>query len=449
MKSMKPSQIAGLYFLVIAILAFFSLVVPEGGIHLDLQWPTMSEMLELEADTTAYDPDEPLASVDTVAPVAIKSDVVDTITDTRYYLSSFYRSLDSTRTKAVRVVHYGDSQIEEDRMSMTLRRDLQSRFGGGGVGLLPLHQTIAMRTVTQGLYINGVRQTAKQGPRRHMVYGPRDFRRSDGLYGVMGQVATMDNSLVSGSERIEVRVSSGSDSTATERFFTRARLVADPGITMTAKGQTVHSQQLITLPDSTRSVSLAFAGKGKVYGFSLETPTGVMVDNIPMRGCAGAVFTSMNRQQCADYYKATNTRLIILQFGGNAIGSNSHATISHFVEQLRKQVQMMKECAPEASILFIGPSDMLVRRGGKSQSNEGVAYMDRKLLRMAQEERIGYFSLYHAMGGRNSMLTWQNQNLAGNDGIHFTPNGAVKAATLLAQWLEKGRQMTKGNKGRL
>ena len=438
---MKPSHIAGLYFLVIAILAIFCLMVPEGGIHLDIQWPTMGEMLELESDTA--DLEDLAAETDTVVPVVVDENVVDTITDTRYYLKSFYASLDSTKAKSIRVVHYGDSQIEEDRMSMTLRRDLQSRFGGGGVGLLPLHQTIAMRTVTQGLYINNQRQTAKQGPKRHMVYGPKDFRRSDGMYGVMGQVATMDNSLVAGSEHVQVNVNSGSDSTATERYFNRARLVADGGVTMSANGQTVHSQQLLTLPDSSKSVRLSFNGKGRVYGFSLETPTGVMVDNVPMRGCAGAVFTSISKQLCADYYAATNTRLIILQFGGNAIGNNSHATISHFVEQLRKQVKMMKECAPYSSIVFVGPSDMLVRRGGKSQSNEGVAYMDQQLLRMAQEERIGYFSLYHAMGGRNSMLQWQQRNLAGNDGIHFTPDGAVKAGRLLAEWLENGRQMVK------
>ena len=441
MKSMKPSHIAGLYFLVIAILAVFCLLVPEGGIHLDIQWPTMGEMLELEPDTA--DLEDLAVETDTVVPV-VDENVVDTVTDTRYYLKSFYAALDSTKTKSIRVVHYGDSQIEEDRMTMTLRRDLQSRFGGHGVGLLPIHQTIAMRSVSQSTYIKGQRQTPKQGPKRHMVYGPKDFRRSDGMYGVMGQVATMDNSLVSGSEHIEVGVTVYNDSLSTERYFNRARLVADAGITMSANGQKVPSQQLLALPDSSQRVTLQFNGKGRVYGFSLETPTGVMVDNVPMRGCAGAVFTSISKQLCADYYRATNTRLIILQFGGNAIGNNSHATISHFVEQLRKQVKMMKECAPNASIVFVGPSDMLVRRGGKSQSNEGVAYMDKQLLRMAQEERIGYFSLYHAMGGRNSMLQWQQQGLAGHDGIHFTSQGAVKAGQMLAEWIEKGMKMVKG-----
>ena len=433
MNSMKPSRIAAIYFLIIAILALMCLLVPEDGIHIDLRWPTMNEMLEVQTDTTAA---EEIVAIDTVAaePVVVE-DVVDTLKDTRFYLTRFYQSLDSARTQTIRVVHYGDSQLEEDRMTMILRRNLQKRYGGGGVGLLPLHQTIAMRTVTQISYINGKRQDKKQGPKRYLVYGPKDMHRSDGMYGVMGQVAVMDNSLVPGSEQLEVSVQTIGDSTATERYFSRIRLIADPAITIRANGQEARNGGFIALKDSTRNVRVLFSGKGPVYGFSLETPTGIHVDNIPMRGCSGFVFASMNRQQCADYYRATNTRLVIMQFGGNAIGSNSRATIKHNVEQLRKQVKIMKENAPDAAILFIGPSDMLVRKQGKMQTNEGVPYMDKLLLRMAQEERIGYWSLYEAMGGRNSMLRWQEQHLAGKDGVHFTPKGADRAGQMLYDWL--------------
>ena len=439
MNSMKPSRIAALYFLLIAILAVLCLLVPEGGIHIDLRWPTMSEMLDLKTDTTSGDE---LAMTDTVVPTTvIDESIVDTVRDTRYYMARFYQSLDSTRTRAVRIIHYGDSQLEEDRITMTLRRNLQAKYGGGGVGLLPMHQTIPMRSVSQSTYINGQRQTTKQGPKRYLVYGPKDMHRSDGLYGVMGQSALMDNSRVGGSERIEVNVTATGDSTATERYFSRVRLVADPSITMRVNGQDIHNGQLATLPDSTHSVRTLFTGKGQVYGFSLETPTGLIVDNIPMRGCSGFVFASMNAKQCSNFYAATGTRLVIMQFGGNAIGRNSEATIKFNVEQLRKQVRLMKERAPEASILFIGPSDMLIRKNGQMQTNDGVPYMDRLLLRMAQEEHIGYWSLYHAMGGRNSMLRWQEQNLAGKDGVHFTPKGAERAGELLSKWLEEGKKL--------
>lgn len=435
MNSMKPSRISALYFLIIAILAVLCLLVPEDGIHIDLRWPTMGEMLDMQTDTTAQ-----VAKVDSVVEVPeIDENEVDTLRDTRWYMRRFYQALDSTKTRMVRVVHYGDSQLEEDRMTMTLRRALQAKYGGKGVGLLPLHQTIPMRTINQNCMINGRRQDTKQGPKRYLVYGPKNMHRSDGLYGPMGQSALLDNSKVAGSERLEVSVQTVGDSTATERFFSRVRLVADPGITMRVNGQNIQNGQVGTVKDSTRSAKFLFTGKGQVYGFSLESPTGIIVDNIPMRGCSGFVFTSMNKKQCADFYASTGTRLIIMQFGGNAIGHNSKATIKYNVEQLRKQVKMIKECAPEAAVLFIGPSDMLVRKQGKMQTNEGVPYMDKLLLRMAQEEHIGYWSLYEAMGGRNSMLRWQEQNLAGKDGVHFSPQGANKAGEMLSKWLmEKG-----------
>ena len=439
MNSMKPSRISALYFLIIAILAVLCLLVPEDGIHIDLRWPTMREMLDLQTDTTAQ-----VAQVDSVVEVPeIDENEVDTLRDTRWYMRRFYQALDSTKTRSVRVVHYGDSQLEEDRMTMTLRRALQAKYGGKGVGLLPLHQTIPMRTVSQSCLINGRRQDKKQGPKRYLVYGPKDMHRSDGRYGPMGQSALLDNSKVAGSEQLEVKVQMTGDSTATERFFSRIRLVADPGITLRVDGQDIKNGQLATVKDSTRSARMLFLGQGQVYGFSLESPTGIIVDNIPMRGCSGFVFTSMDKQQCANFYASSGTRLIIMQFGGNAIGQNSQATIKYNVEQLRKQVKRIKECAPDAAVLFIGPSDMLVRKQGKMQTNEGVPYMDKLLLRMAQEEHIGYWSLYEAMGGRNSMLRWQEQNLAGKDGIHFSQKGADKAGELLSKWLMENGEWRK------
>src|SRR5574344_1297379 len=39
--------------------------------------------------------------------------------------------------RVVRIVHYGDSQIESDRMTQQLRTYMQQHFGGGGPGMQP------------------------------------------------------------------------------------------------------------------------------------------------------------------------------------------------------------------------------------------------------------------------------------------------------------------------
>ena len=343
---------------------------------------------------------------------------VDTTADSRIYLSAFYAALRQADSRQVRVLHYGDSQIEEDRMTAQIRHQLQDRFGGTGVGLMPLAQTIPSLSVAQKLYMNDRQVTALQGPKRYMVYGLKSMQREDGLYGPMGQMAVMSDSLVKGSERIKT-VCTPIDGRAR---YTRWRVLADRSIEHTHNGDT-----------------LLLFGKGNVYGLSQESPTGVIVDNIAMRGCLGLVFTHMNSNQLTQFYNDANVSLIIMQFGGNAIPSNEKpSTIYSIVKGLREQVRYLKQCAPNASILFIGPSDMLTTIDGELTTYPMVPYMDRLLRKMANEEEIAYFSLFKWMGGAGSMIRWQEVGWAGKDGVHFQRSGARKAGNAVVEWVIDG-----------
>ena len=365
--------------------------------------------------------------------------------DSRKYLTAFYQSLDSASVMPIRVVHYGDSQIEEDRITDILREQWQKRFGGGGVGLLPLHQTVPTRSIRQWLTINGVKQTAKGGPMRYLIYGPRSKRQNNNDYGMMGQVAVMDTTLVAGSQQIVMHIEPASKKGQSYRYFNQIRLFTDRVI-----GQVVvqnspiapsaYNRNIFHLPDSTTRCTINFQGKGKVYGISLETNRGVMVDNIPMRGCSGTIFTQMNGANLADYFHSTNTRLIILQYGGNTVPhSKSTASINSYVKNLRKQIRYIRACAPHASILFVGPSDMSTRIEGKMTTYPMIPYLDQQLKLMAEEEHIAYWSMYEAMGGHNSMVNWVERGLAGGDYVHFTRAGANKVGKMLDAWIMGGR----------
>ena len=346
---------------------------------------------------------------------AIPTIVIDSTTDSRVFLQRFYASLDESHGHMIRVLHYGDSQIEEDRMTQQIREALQARFGGRGVGLIPLAQTIPTLTVKQTLYMSGRFVSPAQSLQRYMVFGLKSMQRTDGLYGVMGQMAVMNDSLVKGSEDVRA-VAKPIVQTA---LYERWRVLADSGIHYTIHGDTVD-----------------LAGRGNVYGLSQESKTGVIVDNIPMRGCLGLVFTKMDSAQLAATYRELNVRMIIMQYGGNAIPFNEKpGTIAAIVRGLREQVQYLQACAPDADILFIGPSDMMRQVDGEWQTYPMIPYMDRLLRKMALEEHIAYFSLYRWMGGAGSMLRWQEIGLAGTDGVHFNRAGARKAGNAVAGWL--------------
>ena len=481
---MRPRQIAYIIWTVIALLGVISLVVPDGGWHIgkwNLRWPTLAEALDLtnegvkeltsdsllaETDTIGLIPADSVIQQDTLAvkdsvaqksqPIIPKVNVANT--DSRAYMAAFYAALDSTSTQPVRVVHYGDSQIEEDRITNVLRERWQKQYGGGGTGLLPLHQTIPTRTIRQWLSINGVVQTAQKGPKRYLVYGLRSMRLTDSDdYGVMGQVAVMDSTLVEGSEDIVMNIEPIDKKRKPHNYFNRVRVLTDSAYAIKnfelriKSGDSLNviknselriKSQDFLLPDSTTKCEIHLRGKGHVYGVSLETPTGVIVDNIPMRGCSGNIFTKIDSTQLSDFYRETNTRLIILQFGGNMIPQTENpSTISGYVRStLRQQIRYIRACAPQASILFIGPSDMSTNIDGQMTTYPMVPYMDKLLKKMAAEEQIAYWSMYDAMGGKDSMVRWVENGLAGSDYVHFTRSGANNIGKKLYNWIEEGER---------
>ena len=472
---MRPRHIAYIIWTVIAILGVVCMVVPDGGWYIgkwNLRFPTLAEALDLkgdsmadvdleilsdsllaEADIVSVIPTDSLIQQDTLAtqdsvpqkpqPVIPEVNVIHT--DSRAYLAAFYAALDSASSKPVRVVHYGDSQIEEDRITNILREKWQKQYGGGGVGLIPLHQTIPTRTIRQWIIMNNKVQSAQGGPKRYFIYGPKSMRLIDNNdYGVMGQVAVMDTALVPGSDSIVLHIEPLDKKRQRHNYFNRVRVLTDSvevyilaQDTMLSPTPDTRHPLLYTLPDSTTKCEIHLQGKGKVYGVSLETPMGVIVDNIPMRGCSGNIFSKIDSTQLSDFYRETNTRLIIMQFGGNMIPQTENpSTISGYVRStMRQQVRYLRACAPEASILFIGPSDMSTNIDGEMVTYPLVPYMDRLLKKMAQEEGIAYWSMYEAMGGKDSMVRWVEIGLAGNDYVHFTRSGANKVGRILHEWL--------------
>ena len=79
---------------------------------------------------------------------------------------------------------------------------------------------------------------------------------------------------------------------------------------------------------------------------------------------------------------------------------------------------------------------MLTVVDGEKTSYPTIAYMDQLLARISAAEGIAYWSLFKAMGGEGSMLSWQEKGLASSDGVHFYRSGANRAGELLWQWMK-------------
>lgn len=455
----RPLLISLFIFSVIGLLAALSALYPEDGMtvgNLTLRFPTLTEFLQENnrQDTLpALSPEQlmqqRLAQMRMeeeqefirffqLNPARICFPKTDTslcsIGDSAY-LDTFFAALESADTSKVGVVHYGDSQIEEDRITAVLRQRLQERFTGNGVGLIPLHQSVQTHTIGQ---------TTSIEPQRYMVYGPATWRRASDQYGPMGQVAIIDTIIT-----LRTMPRSQTARLSPAHYCNRLTLLTHSRHTIKAslqgQKQTIipNNEPLQTtlfhLKDSTTQVRLRIEGKGEIYGIVLDSPTGVNVDNIPMRGCSGTIFTAINARQLQHYFSTNRTSLIILQYGGNSVPAlHSEKRIQDYLNSLTRQIHYLQRLAPHAAILFIGPSDMSTRLKGKWQTYPVLPEFEERLSKAVTQAGAAYWSMFDAMGGEGSMLQWRQTGLAGSDYIHFTRKGAEKMGEMLYQALMAG-----------
>ena len=427
---------------VIAVLALLCTVFPEEGIKagpFTLQFPALADVLA-GSEPEGESPEELLEKRMAAIREARMNDYLAYFENDPAriwfpdgdlaYFNAFFAALDDAGQRRMRIVHYGDSQIEEDRISRVLRDSLQTRFGGGGPGLLP---------VLDEYYNLSISEASSAEPRRYMAYGPAEMRGAAGRYGVMARKSHFDTTATT-------TFFPEKDNDAPSRWFNRLTLLSSgsdlyvrcQGVTQEAEASADIRHIRFELADSTQRVSITHSGSHDVYGIMLDRENGVAVDNIPMRGCSGTIFTALKADQLEDYYTTENVRLIILQFGGNSVPyTRTDKQISGYCEDIARQITYLKRLAPQARILFISPSDMSTNIQGKMQTYKHLPAMVDSLRVTANRSGAAFWDMYAAMGGQGSMARWVKQSppLAGPDYIHFTPRGADRMGDMLYEAL--------------
>ncbi|MBO4504082.1 MAG: hypothetical protein J5730_04665 [Bacteroidales bacterium] len=447
---MKPYKILIFILLIICALGAISLFFPKDGLRIgkkELHFPTMEQVLTGPEESKVELKEE----VDSVALKQL-NDLKDTLHQYQvalteqtghFYLPnddvSFFDRLFAKMEQArrnhevVRVLHYGDSQIEMDRISCNLRSYFQSTFGGGGPGLVPVIQTIPSFAVSQ---------SASGALTLYASYG--EGARTRGNYGLMCKCYHL-----AGGATFTAYASRHKDTDPRVKRFSNVTLLyndRDGHFRATLRDRMgtfkdtcenglsgVHTCHWL-LDSATTSLQINMQGNADIYGIMLDDGYGVAVDNIPLRGSSGDQFTLITDTLLRTSYKQANVGLIILQFGGNSVPViYNDKSLNNYCNSIDRQIKRIKSCYPAATLLFIGPSDMSTRRGGVMQTYPMLPRLIDSLRAVALRNNAAYWDIYEVMGGQNSMLAWVRNGLAGPDYIHFTPAGARRVGKTLAQ----------------
>ena len=359
----------------------------------------------------------------------------------------FFAALDNAKKRKVRIMHYGDSQIEADRITSYIRNELQKKFGGYGAGLFPIIPVARKMSVNTEYSENWKRYPGfgrKDTTVKHMKYGAlMAFCR----YSPIPKANIINDSLnyEAWLKIKKPRASYGRTKSYTQLKVFLSNSHTDIKYKITADGvdivkgviapNTPFQTLKANFTTTPNEILITFNGGDSpdIYGISLEGSNGIVMDNIPLRGSSGTIFTKQDATLLSNMYASLSPNLIIMEFGGNTIPYiKTDKAATDYGRWFKSQINFMKRRNPNAAIIVIGPGDMSVKEG-----TEFVTYPYLEAVRDAMKDAAissdcVFWDMYEVMGGKNSMPKWVDAepSLAASDYIHFSPKGAKKIAEI-------------------
>lgn len=479
---MRPAQILVFLLVVLAGLALIGALLPKEGIHIgdtltlrlpsamDVLFPEpveevdISDILALTTDSSEVNALEPLAdslaldTLDETHPFVFDSTKLRPLeerialhypNDDKEVLWPLFAQLEAAGSgpKPIRIMHYGDSQLEGDRITSYIRNKLQTQFGGMGPGMVSVADIVTNFSVDREISENWI---------RFSVMGRKDPSQYHDRFGALSSFSRFTPILPDSVQVDTVQHEATVTLRPNRRSYGKARQFSvcklyygwhrEPLTIELRQGEELISTELVPPSEellirtwkfdaTPEEITITFKGTDSpdVFGISLQGRTGLAMDNIAARGGAGYEFRRVDQDLLKAMYVDLDVELMILQYGGNVLPNVKDAEeAAQYGRYFGAQIARFKKMLPGLSVIVIGPSDMSIKEGEHYVTRPYLEEVRDAMKANSLAQGAVFWDMYEAMGGRNSMVSWVNAEppLAATDYIHFSPQGAKKVGEL-------------------
>jgi lysophospholipase L1-like esterase len=332
-------------------------------------------------------------------------------------LTGFMQKLHELKTgkkRKVRIAYFGDSMIEGDLLTQTLRNLLQEAFGGNGVGFVPITSQVSQfrQTVTDNYSDGWEDENFKSGKSSRLYFSGHLFRTGGASVQMNDQTITdtaaiIEKSLLCGytPKTVSITVNSRIFTFKPEKAFNR----------------------IILGNDRNKGIKLSVAtNQLPVYGISFESSSGIIVDNFSFRGITGIEFAGIDSSFLESIEENNPYDLIVFQYGVNLLFRPNDKNFSWYAKNMLPVIKKFRNCFKETDFIVVSTADRAFRYGTEYRSAIGIDSLIKVQAAMAFETNSCFYNQFETMGGTNSIVDWANRkpSLANKDYVHPNHRGA-------------------------
>jgi lysophospholipase L1-like esterase len=348
------------------------------------------------------------------------------------HLARFFEKLyklEQSKESKVRIAYYGDSMIDGDLIVQDFRSALQDRFGGQGVGFVSIQSESSRSRYSVKHYTNGnwKQHNYMKGSTDSIPYGVNGafFFPTDSAATVTYIASGIEHSYRLNTPRLFY----GLGNKKALLQVTEEKDSVSKYIPLNAL-QSFNSVPLTNRDLKKIQLDFSRAQNTPIYGIDFSNTTGIAVDGFSNRGNSGLPLSVLDVSQMKKFDKVLGYDLIILQFGANVLTRKSK-NYNWYSSRMTKVVHHLQLAFPNADILILGTADKGTKRVGVVRTDSSVVKLLRAQQQYAAKTESGFMSLFHIMGGINTMPIWNDKKLANDDFTHFSSKGSRKIGRMI------------------